>query len=294
MGDLNLVIGATGLVGRHIVRLLVSRGGRVRAVSRDASRSAVLSDIPASQIEWVCGDALDYGFVSEACQGVDAVYNAAGIADIGKRVSSDMWSANVRLTGNVVEAALRSDIGQCHLSSVFALGHPAANNRTVNETSLWGASEEHSAYAYSMFRREMEVMQGIEAGGRAVIVEAGVVVGGAIFHRALLIKGDAVRCNIPIVDAADVAQAMVQTVERGLWSERYIAVAENLTVSELQRQYSAMGARQCSMPWKRSGALPAELRVGGNYSSRKLREVIGMHFAPVETSLRRAAEASKQ
>lgn len=294
MGDTDLVIGATGTVGRQIVRLLVSRGRRIRAVSREASRRAVLSDIPASQIEWIEGDALDYNFVYDACQGIDVVYNAAGIADIGRRVNRNMWDANVRTTANIVEAACRNDVSQCHLSSVFALGHPVDGKLTVNETSLWGASEEHSAYAYSMFRREMEIMQGIEAGARAVIIEAGVIIGGEIFRRAMRIKGNARECNIPIVDAADVAMVMVQTAEHGLWNERYIAVADNLTVSELQKQYRAMSPKQSCLPWQSSGDLSAELRIGSSYSSEKLRETIGMQFAPVKTSLRLSAEASNQ
>lgn len=294
MGDTDLVIGATGTVGRQIVRLLVARGRRIRAVSREASRREVLSGIPASQIEWIDGDALDYSFVSDACQGIDVVYNAAGIADIGRRFNRNMWDANVRTTANIVEAAHRNDVSQCHLSSVFALGHPVDGKLTVNETSLWGASEEHSAYAYSMFRREMEIMQGIEAGARAVIIEAGVVVGGAIFRRAMRLKGNARECNIPIVDAADVAMAMVQTTEHDLWNERYIAVADSLKVSELQKQYHAMSPKLSRFPWQSSGDLSAELRIGSSYSSAKLREAIGMQFAPVKTSLRLSAEASNQ
>lgn len=290
MSGANLVIGAAGTVGEHVVSELVARGRHVRCVSRNAKQHSEHHAYSPSTVEWIDGDALDFGFVNEVCQGASVVYNTAGIVDFSRRNTARMWAANVRLTANIVEAALRNNTAQCHLSSVFALGHPADGGNTVSEASLWTTAERRSAYAKSMFRREMEIMRGMEEGAQAVIVEAGAVVGGAIFRRAMQLRGELRQCNIPIVDARDVAVAMVQLVEHELFGDRYIAVAENISIGDMQKQYNALAYHRLRRIWFNNSELALELRHNYTYPSDKLRSAIDMHFAPLQTSLRTAAQ----
>ena len=69
MSDLHVVVGATGGTGSALVRELVRRGHRVRAVSRRGGPA------PAG-VEVVTGDAVDAARMREVCAGATAVYNA--------------------------------------------------------------------------------------------------------------------------------------------------------------------------------------------------------------------------
>ncbi len=67
-----LVVGATGRVGRVLVRKLVLRGYRVRAMVRKDSTSVGGEGFPRS-VEVVDGDVRDYDSCRKACTGVDKV-----------------------------------------------------------------------------------------------------------------------------------------------------------------------------------------------------------------------------
>lgn len=66
---LHVIIGATGGTGGAILRQLVARGERVRAVARSP-----LTNAPAG-VEAVRGDASNAAVMREVCQGADVVYN---------------------------------------------------------------------------------------------------------------------------------------------------------------------------------------------------------------------------
>lgn len=68
-----LVAGATGQLGRHVVRGLLDRGAEVRVLTRDAARAAALG---ASDVH--VADALKRGALTGACEGVDAVFSCLG------------------------------------------------------------------------------------------------------------------------------------------------------------------------------------------------------------------------
>ncbi|GII75786.1 nucleotide-diphosphate-sugar epimerase [Sphaerisporangium rufum] len=64
-----LVTGATGNVGRHVVQMLLERGAKVRALTRDPARA----DLPAAA-GVARGDLADPGSLDAALDGVDTVF----------------------------------------------------------------------------------------------------------------------------------------------------------------------------------------------------------------------------
>ena len=70
---LHVVVGASGGTGSALVRELVTRGRRVRAVNRTGRAEA-----PAG-VEVVAGDATDPARMREVCQGAGVVYNAVNV-----------------------------------------------------------------------------------------------------------------------------------------------------------------------------------------------------------------------
>ena len=93
-----LVTGAGGFLGQYIVRQLVARGDRVRALSR--SRYPALE---ALGVESLQGDIQDGAAVSAACRGIDCVFHAAALAGIWGRWK-DFYGVNTLGTINVVQA----------------------------------------------------------------------------------------------------------------------------------------------------------------------------------------------
>ncbi len=68
---MNLVTGATGLLGSHIVEKLIAQGQPVRVLVRSSSDTRVLDEWG---VEKVIGDITDPESLKAAMQGVDTVY----------------------------------------------------------------------------------------------------------------------------------------------------------------------------------------------------------------------------
>ncbi|HWY88816.1 MAG TPA: NAD-dependent epimerase/dehydratase family protein, partial [Gemmataceae bacterium] len=80
-GKLNVVTGATGQLGSHIVEQLRAAGERVRVLVRSSSNANFLS---TQEVEIVSGDLRDPAAVRRAVTGADVVYHcAARVSDWG-------------------------------------------------------------------------------------------------------------------------------------------------------------------------------------------------------------------
>jgi len=99
-----LVTGATGYVGGRLIRELVQRGYRVRALARFPER---LRDFPwADQIEIAAGDAGDPESLGRAMQGVTTAYYLLHSLQEGK----DLEREERRIAENFAECATAADI----------------------------------------------------------------------------------------------------------------------------------------------------------------------------------------
>jgi nucleoside-diphosphate-sugar epimerase len=117
---MNLVTGATGLLGSHIVEQLRRRDLPVRVLVRPGSDRAWLE---TQELEFAQGDITDPPSLKRACEGVDVVYHsAAKVGDWGP------WQEFQRITidgtRNVVEAAVAAGVRRLvHISSISAYGY---------------------------------------------------------------------------------------------------------------------------------------------------------------------------
>ena len=126
-----LVTGATGFLGGHLAAVLVSRGYRVRALSRRTSGLDVLERLG---VEVVHGDLADVPSLVRAASGAGLVFHAAGrVSDWGPREA--FLRANAEGTRNVVAACQEAGVSRLvHLSSLTVLGLPR-DGRVISEST---------------------------------------------------------------------------------------------------------------------------------------------------------------
>lgn len=116
--DLTLVIGATGMLGRPVVRRLVREGFAVRAFVRDRDRARVRGLLPV-ECEIVQGDVLDTSSLAAAMDGATAVYVNLAAPRSPKRL--DVERAGVP---RIIEAAHAAGVE--HLLKISFMGVPQA------------------------------------------------------------------------------------------------------------------------------------------------------------------------
>lgn len=69
-----LIVGATGVLGKETTRQLLAAGHKVRAMTRDLQKAALVQEMGAEVVQ---GDLIDAASLEKACQGVDVVLAAA-------------------------------------------------------------------------------------------------------------------------------------------------------------------------------------------------------------------------
>ena len=148
---MNLITGATGLLGSHIVEQLRKRDMPVRALVRAGSDCSWLN---TQGVELVEGDITDPESLARACAGVDAVYHsAAKVGDWGPW--EDFQRITIDGTRNMVEAAVGAGVRRfVHISSISTYGYHTKDIR-VDETFELGYKLYKWAY-YSRSKVEAE------------------------------------------------------------------------------------------------------------------------------------------
>jgi len=143
---MNLLTGATGLLGSHIAAKLRAAGRDVRALVRPSSDTGFLDGIGVGK---VVGDITDRDSLSAALDGVQTVYHiAARVGDWGPW--EDFVAVTIEGTRNMVEAAARAGVKRfLHISSISAYGHPDGEGLVLDETAPLG----YKLYKWSYYSR---------------------------------------------------------------------------------------------------------------------------------------------
>ncbi|MFL5244521.1 MAG: NAD-dependent epimerase/dehydratase family protein [Gemmataceae bacterium] len=126
---LNVITGATGLIGSHIAEILTGRGERVRALVRPSSDTTFLRQLG---VELSPGDLHDVDSLRRCVDGADIVYHcAAHVGDWGPwRLFQEQV---IDATRNVLEACKAAKVGRVvYVSSITVYGRPS-NPGMINE-----------------------------------------------------------------------------------------------------------------------------------------------------------------
>lgn len=236
--SVTLVTGATGLVGSHVLRLLLERGDTVRATVRVGSN---LERLEGLDVECVTCDIFDRQAVRRAMRGVTRVFHVAGVTSL--RADSDaLFRINVEATRVVLDEARRAGVERAvYTSSIAAIG-PAPRGTTSDETQVFRGGGYRVPYLNSKRAAEAEALRIGAQGLPLVIVNPAHVLGkGDVYHSSTEVVRRFLRREIPfyvdgalnVVDAEDVARGHLLADERGVPGERYILGNRNFTIDRL-------------------------------------------------------------
>ncbi len=242
---MNLVTGATGLVGSHLLLTLLQKGETVIAMKRGLSKINEIKEIFSyytpdheelfSKITWREGDLNDVLGFDELLKDVKVVYHCAALVSLDDKHKEELLKSNKEGTANLVNACIDHKIEAfCFTSSIATLQNKDIKT-DVDETVFWKTDPDQSAYSLSKYLAEQEVWRGIEEGLNAVIVNPGVIIGPGNWTRgtgqlvSLSAKGVKFYTEgvTGFVGAIDVAGAMVALVNKKVFGERFILVENN-------------------------------------------------------------------
>jgi dihydroflavonol-4-reductase len=235
-----LVTGATGHIGNVLVRTLLGRGERVRALVRPGSTPAALAGL---DVEIASGDILDPGSLERAMQGVRLVYHLAACISLATRPDPGLERVNVDGTRNVLAAMRRSGTPRLvYASSIYALRKPE-EGIPIDETQPFEAQNCQGPYDQSKARASLAVQEAAAGGLDAVIVCPTAVTGPYDFHESeaglaiQLYMEPGLKFHVKgaydFIDVRDAAQGFILAAEKGRSGETYILGGERLTVREL-------------------------------------------------------------
>lgn len=165
---MNLVTGATGLLGSHIVEKLRKEGQDVRALVRPQSDTSFIDSLG---VEKAIGDITDPDSLKRAMVGVKTVYHAAAkVGDWGPW--REFVAISIDGTRNVIEAAARASVERfLHVSSISAYGHPDGEGLVLDETAPLGQNlHKWSYYSRAKVEAEKIVWQAHQKGDIQVTV----------------------------------------------------------------------------------------------------------------------------
>lgn len=238
MSAIDIVTGATGHLGNVLVRHLLERGRRVRAVVQPHDDLTAVGGLAVERAE---ADVADAGALERAFAGGEVVFHLAGLVSITAGQEARLRAVNVEGTRNVVEACRRAGVRRLvYASSVHALEEPRG-----------GALSEAAGFAHAggpYGRSKAEASRLVESAARAGLLDAvlvlptgvvgpwdfrlsevGQIIAGVGEGRVPLAVGG----GYDWVDVRDVAAGLALAAERGRSGESYLVSGEWASMREL-------------------------------------------------------------
>ena len=243
--DCVFLTGATGFVGSHVARALVTAGHRVRALVRSG-------DARLDGCETVLGDLRRAGELVRAMDGCRYLIHCAALYSFAPRDRAAIRQVNVAGTAALLEAARIAGVERAVVTSSSATVGPARDGRLATEDD-WVTDARHAASAYHYSKVEQERVT-LAARVPAVLVLPTAPVGPGdrkptpTGMMVLDFARGKMRVAPPpgglnLVAVQDVARAHVAALECGRPGERYLIGGENLTLDEVWELLGAATGR---------------------------------------------------
>jgi len=234
-----LVTGATGHIGNVLVRKLIDRGEKVRALILPGESRESISGL---EIEAVEGDVLNLDSLFESFRGVRGVFHLAGIISIMPGTDHFVRRVNVEGTKNILHVAKETNVKKLvYTSSIHAIKR--VEKGVIDETLPYDPDNPYGEYDRAKAEATLEVQKAAHAGLEAVIACPTGVIGPYDFRGSLM--GSVIRTAAEkkptlyvdgaydFVDVRDVAEGLIAAAKNGKRGESYILSGHKITVRYL-------------------------------------------------------------
>lgn len=216
------VTGASGFIGRYLVRALAARGARVVSVVRDPRK------LDGSPAEARRADLADVAALTRAFEGCDAVVSNAGVVSIGAKGRDALMRANVEGTRNVFEALRRAGVHRAVMTSSASAYARQPRHVYAERDPLWDPSARVSRPLYYALSKAVAEREAWRLAGEHDITLSVARPSGVYgahdrtgftswllrFARMPLLTVFPTHLHIPNVYAGDLAEAMARMLER--------------------------------------------------------------------------------
>ena len=253
-----LVTGATGHIGNVLVRKLLGRGEKVRALIPAGESRDPLKGLDVEAVE---GDVLNLDSLFEPMRGIKGIFHLAGVISIMPGPNPFVRKVNVEGTKNILQAAKESGVRRVvYTSSIHAIQRVEAG--VIDENIPYDMNNPYGAYDRSKAEATLEVLHAAQSGLDAVVACPTGVIGphdyrgsmmGAVIHDAALAKPSLyVDGAYDFVDVRDVAEGLITAAEKGGRGESYILSGSKISVRyllETVREITGRGFFQMKIPF---------------------------------------------
>lgn len=236
--------GVTGHLGANVVRSLLARGDRVRALVHEGRHGLAGLDL-----ELVPGSILDDAALARCFEGCEAVVHMAALISITGEQGGRVARVNVEGARRAAEAALRAGVERyVHVSSVHAYEHRC--DRLLDEGSP-RTGPGAPAYDRSKAAGEVAVREVAARGLPVVVVNPTGLVGPHDYRpsrmgRSLMLMA---RGKLPaltpggfdFLDVRDAAASTIAALDRGRAGEGYLLGGRWLSVRDIAGMVAASG-----------------------------------------------------
>lgn len=234
-----LITGATGFIGRHLVRQLTAQMEPVRILARQPRKARALFGLDVEICE---GDINDVAALAEACDGIQTIYHIAGTYRFGCRHSQESWATNVRGTENLLRRAAANEVQKIvHVSSASLLT-ARKPGQFITEDDFPSSTPLFSSYKRSKWLSEKCVMEWVRRGLNISIASVGCPIGGedeTPTPTGQMVR-DFLQGNFPFychtglnfIDVRDFCSGLRAVADYGLPGERYLIGDQNLYLKE--------------------------------------------------------------
>lgn len=255
---MNLLTGATGLVGAHVLAQLILNKEKTRALFRtEAKKQQALSvllkyDISEDdidhQVEWMQCDILNIPKLELAFAGIVQVYHCAGFISNSPSEYKMMRKVNIEGTANVVNLSIDFGVKKLgHVSSIATLGKSIKDLPISEETPI-AEDQKPSAYEISKYGAEMEVWRGSQEGVEVVIINPGIILGDGFYNSGSGVLLSKLKAGLKFyppkttgfIGVYDVGKIFVQLMQSSIVNERYVLVSENLSFKAVATTFSEL------------------------------------------------------
>ncbi len=235
-----LITGANGLLGNNIARLAQNRGMKIFGICRSDSKIPAFEglDIEVFQVDLTDREKLRKVFENH----FDVVIHCAANIHIGWKFLDIGMHVNRDGTQFLLDEAGRRGIQLIHVSTVNTLSVGA--KETIADEETPGDGQIPCTYVVTKRMAERLASDAAAAGQNVVIVHPGFMLGpwdwkpssGRMIQALQGFAPLAPSGGCTVCDPRDVAEAILNAIDRGVSGRHYILGGENITYLQLWRQ----------------------------------------------------------